>query len=235
MGTRPRPDCSGSSRRGRGMGGQNGPQADADVLRHPRHSATAKRQSADDTTANQTTTSHRWCCRAGPGAAAAGAAAVGGASGAENAAQMESAALACRILPQRLVVCDRLSAVNACLEGSKPADKKMDVMHAEAVQPTAAVAFKLSLWSGTRGSHELESAPRKDAPRSRMRGCMQSVLGVWGALAWGTAPRRARKGTSATRVLESAGTLRVPAPRSPELVSRDNDSLGYNASLRMCV
>ena len=67
------------------------------------------------------------------------------------------------------------------------------------------------------------------------RGCMQSVLGVCDAFAWGAAPRRARKGTSATRVLESAGTLRVPAPRSPELVSRDNDSLGYNASLRMCV
>jgi hypothetical protein len=30
----------GSVRRGRGMGGQNGLQADADALRHPRHSAT---------------------------------------------------------------------------------------------------------------------------------------------------------------------------------------------------
>jgi hypothetical protein len=43
----------------------------------------------------------------------------------------ESAALPCRLLPQRLVVCDRLSAVNACLEGSKHADKMevlMDVL-----------------------------------------------------------------------------------------------------------
>ena len=39
--TQPSPDGSYSSRQGRGMGGQNGPQADADVLRHPRHSATA--------------------------------------------------------------------------------------------------------------------------------------------------------------------------------------------------
>jgi len=76
MGTRPRPCNSprqaaaaaaggrGSSRRGRGMGGLNGPQTDADVLRHPRRSATAERQS-DDTTANQTTTSHRRYGRAG--------------------------------------------------------------------------------------------------------------------------------------------------------------------------
>jgi hypothetical protein len=63
--TPPPPGGRGSSRRGRGMGGQNGPQADADVLRHPRHSATALRQSADDTTTNQTTTSHRRCGRAG--------------------------------------------------------------------------------------------------------------------------------------------------------------------------
>jgi len=39
--TPPPPDSSCSSRRGRGMGGQNGPQADAVALRHPRHSATA--------------------------------------------------------------------------------------------------------------------------------------------------------------------------------------------------
>ena len=63
--TPPSPVCLGSSRRGRGMGGQNGPQADADVQGHPRHSATAQRQSADDTTANQTTTSHSWCGRTG--------------------------------------------------------------------------------------------------------------------------------------------------------------------------
>jgi hypothetical protein len=37
------------------MGGQNGPQADTDAMRHPRHSETAQSQSADDTTANQTT------------------------------------------------------------------------------------------------------------------------------------------------------------------------------------
>ena len=47
------------------MGGQNGPQADTDVQRHPRHSATAERPSADDTTANQTTTSYRQCSRVG--------------------------------------------------------------------------------------------------------------------------------------------------------------------------
>jgi hypothetical protein len=34
-------DGSCSSRLGRGMGGQNGPQADADSMRHPRHSMTA--------------------------------------------------------------------------------------------------------------------------------------------------------------------------------------------------
>ena len=42
-----------------------GPQADADTLRHPRHRATAYRQSNDNTTANKTTTSHSWCGRAG--------------------------------------------------------------------------------------------------------------------------------------------------------------------------
>jgi hypothetical protein len=47
------------------MGGQNGPQADSDVLRHPSHSATASRQSDDDTTANQMTTNHSWCGRTG--------------------------------------------------------------------------------------------------------------------------------------------------------------------------
>ena len=51
-------DGRGGRRRGRGTGGQNGSQADANALRHPR-------PSADDTTANQTTTSHRWCSRAG--------------------------------------------------------------------------------------------------------------------------------------------------------------------------
>ena len=71
------------------------------------------------------------------------------------------------------------------------------------------------------------------------RGCMQSVLGVCDAFAWGAAPRRARKGTSARRVLERAGTFRTPAPRAPERVSRDggghavdvgdNDSLGVSA------
>jgi hypothetical protein len=38
--TPPSPGGRGSSRQGRGMGGQNGPQADTDVQRHPRHSAT---------------------------------------------------------------------------------------------------------------------------------------------------------------------------------------------------
>jgi hypothetical protein len=33
---------SGSSRRGRGIGGQNGPQADTDALRHPHHNATGR-------------------------------------------------------------------------------------------------------------------------------------------------------------------------------------------------
>ena len=47
------------------MGGQNGPQTYADVLRHPQHSATAYRLSADDTTSNQTTTSHCWFGRSG--------------------------------------------------------------------------------------------------------------------------------------------------------------------------
>jgi hypothetical protein len=47
------------------MGSQNGPQADADTMRHPRHSATAYRQSADETTANPLTTSHHWCGRTG--------------------------------------------------------------------------------------------------------------------------------------------------------------------------
>jgi len=53
------PPPPGGRRRGRGTEGQNGPQSDADALRHPRNSATAQRPSADDTTANQTTTSHR--------------------------------------------------------------------------------------------------------------------------------------------------------------------------------
>jgi hypothetical protein len=39
----------------------------------------------------------------------------------------ESEALPRRLLPQRLVVRDRLPAVNACLEGSKHADK-MEVL-----------------------------------------------------------------------------------------------------------
>jgi hypothetical protein len=39
--TLPSPGGRGSSRQGRGMEGQNGPQAEADVQRHPRHSATA--------------------------------------------------------------------------------------------------------------------------------------------------------------------------------------------------
>jgi hypothetical protein len=68
------------------------------------------------------------------------------------------------------------------------------------------------------------------------RGCMQSVLGVCDAFAWGAAPRRARKGTSARRVLERAGTFRAPAPRAPELVSRDGGGhavdVGDNDSLR---
>jgi len=63
--TPPPPSGRGSRRRGRDTGDQNGPQADADALRHPHHSATALSPSADDTTANQTATSHRWCGRAG--------------------------------------------------------------------------------------------------------------------------------------------------------------------------
>ena len=54
--THPQPGCSCCSRLGRVTGGQNGPHTDADVLRHPRHSSTAQRPSADHTTANQTTT-----------------------------------------------------------------------------------------------------------------------------------------------------------------------------------
>ena len=95
-----------------------------------------------------------------PGAAA-GAADVCGASGGEAhgssslATLLESSALLCLILPQSLVVFYRLSAVNAGLEGNKHTDK-MEVMHAEAVQLTAAVAFKL--WSAGR-------------PRALIAGC----------------------------------------------------------------
>ena len=65
MGTRPRPRQAAAAAAGGDVatGGQNGPQADTDALRHPRHSATVLRPSADDTTANQTTTIHRWCDR----------------------------------------------------------------------------------------------------------------------------------------------------------------------------
>jgi hypothetical protein len=38
---------------GRGTGGQNGPQADTDALRHPRQRVTVLRPSADDTTATE--------------------------------------------------------------------------------------------------------------------------------------------------------------------------------------
>jgi hypothetical protein len=64
--TPPSPVSIGSSRQGLSMEGQNWPQADTDVPRHPRHIATVLRQSTDYTTANQTTTSHHWCGRAGP-------------------------------------------------------------------------------------------------------------------------------------------------------------------------
>jgi hypothetical protein len=63
--TPPPPGGRGGRRPGRGTGGQNRPQTDADALRHPCLRLTAKRPSADDTTANQTTTRHRWCSRAG--------------------------------------------------------------------------------------------------------------------------------------------------------------------------
>jgi hypothetical protein len=42
--TPPPPGGRGSSRRGRGMGGQNGPQADSEALRQPRHSTTDKQR-----------------------------------------------------------------------------------------------------------------------------------------------------------------------------------------------
>jgi hypothetical protein len=48
--------CRCVSRRERGTGGQNGPQAHTEVMRHPSHITAAERQSADNTTANQTTT-----------------------------------------------------------------------------------------------------------------------------------------------------------------------------------
>jgi hypothetical protein len=46
--TQPPPGGSGGSRRERGTRGKNWPQADEDLLQHPCHSVTAKRQSADD-------------------------------------------------------------------------------------------------------------------------------------------------------------------------------------------
>jgi hypothetical protein len=49
--TPPPPGGRGSRTRGRGTGGQNGPQVNADALRHPRPAAT--------------TASHTWCSRAG--------------------------------------------------------------------------------------------------------------------------------------------------------------------------
>ena len=60
MGTRPRPRQEAAAAAGGdgALEARAGTQADADALRHPR-------PSADDTTANQTTTSHRWCGRAG--------------------------------------------------------------------------------------------------------------------------------------------------------------------------
>ena len=50
---------------------------------------------------------------------------------------------------------------------------RQDVRVAEAVQPTAEVAFKL--WSATRGGHELESAPREDAPVPETTGARRAI------------------------------------------------------------
>jgi hypothetical protein len=63
--TQPQPVGCGCTRKGRGTGGQDGPQAYADVLQQPNHSSTVQRPSADNTTVNQTTTSHRCCGRDG--------------------------------------------------------------------------------------------------------------------------------------------------------------------------